>query len=247
MINTNELIQYCNQYLDVDNFKDYCPNGLQVQGKNTIKSIISGVTASQALIDKAIELKADAILVHHGYFWKNENPTITGIKYQRIQKLIEHEINLIAYHLPLDAHPEVGNNVLLAKALNIDITGSFGPNQLALSGRISLCSGEELTSTINQVLNREALHIPADKKIETVGLCTGAAHSFIDDAILAGVDAYISGEISESTVHIARENNIHYFAAGHHATECFGARALGNHLAKHFDLQHQFIDLYNPV
>ncbi|MBF0263778.1 MAG: Nif3-like dinuclear metal center hexameric protein [Gammaproteobacteria bacterium] len=246
-INTNELIQYCDNYLEVFNFSDYCPNGLQVQGKESIKSIVSGVTASQALIDRAIEANADAILVHHGYFWKNENPSITGIKYQRIQKLIKHNINLIAYHLPLDAHPEVGNNALLAKALGIIIDGKFGPNQLALKGTIETTSGEQLNKLLTDTLKRPAMHISATKEIRTIGLCTGAAHNFIDDAILQGVDAYISGEISESIVHIARENNIHYYSAGHHATERFGADALGQHLALKFDLQHQFVDIDNPV
>jgi len=247
MIKRTELIAYCDNYLSSGLFKDYCPNGLQVEGKETINSIVSGVTASQALIDAAIEHKADLLLVHHGFFWKGENPVITGIKKKRLQALLQNNINLLAYHLPLDAHKTLGNNVLLAKKLGISIERYFSDNEIALLGAIEKQSGQQFKELISHVLQREPLHIEAHREITKVALCTGAAQSYINQAIELGVDAFISGEISENTWHIAKENNIHYFAAGHHATERYGVQALGKHLATEFDLQHSYIDIYNPV
>ncbi|MFK5986161.1 MAG: Nif3-like dinuclear metal center hexameric protein [Pseudomonadota bacterium] len=242
-----QLVSYCNDYLQVEQFNDYCPNGLQIEGKKYIGKIISGVTACQALIDAAIVNQADVLLVHHGFFWKGENQVLTGMKYRRIKALMDNDINLLAYHLPLDAHLKLGNNIQLAKALKIKKIKYFTHQKIALIGQVKKISGQKLAGQLEKILNQKPLHIPCNRKIKKLALCTGAAQSFIMDAIEQGADAFISGEISENTVHIAREHNIHYFAAGHHATERFGVKALATHLADKFGLEHQFIDIDNPV
>jgi len=248
MTSRQEVVDYLDDLLNVGQYRDYCPNGLQVEGSNNIQHIVSGVTASQALIDAAIEQKADALLVHHGYFWKGESPTITGIKRQRIQRLLESGINLLAYHLPLDGHTELGNNAQLARVLDFSIDEVTGESGLLYIGKPKqACSGEALAAHISDRLKRVPQHISADKPIKRLAWCTGAAQSYISEAAALGVDAFITGEISEQTVHIARETGIHFFAAGHHATERYGAKALGEHLAGHFDLTHTFIDIDNPV
>lgn len=251
MVQLKDLLSYANNVLEVERFHDYCPNGLQVEGVNDVKKIVSGVTASQALIDAAIKEKADVLLVHHGYFWKGEDAQITGLKYQRVRSLIENGINLVAYHLPLDAHPLYGNNAKLAEVLDLDITGSFPSANTAvgLYGRLKTpMSAAEFSQKISVSLQREPLHI-GDKtqQIQSLAWCSGAAQNYIEDAAQLGVDAYLSGEISEQTVHIARECGIHYFAAGHHASERYGVQAFGEHLAAHFAIEHQFIDIPNPV
>ena len=251
MTSLNDIANYANRYLEIGAFKDYAPNGLQVESTLPIRSLISGVTASQALIDAAIENGGDALLVHHGYFWRNESSTITGMKAKRLQTLLENDIGLLAYHIPLDAHGTVGNNVQLAKLLGISLKGSFGSLggiPLARHGTVSSCSADALAQKIGQVLSRPPQLIAGgSSQIETVGLCTGAAQDYIEDAVHLGLDAYISGEISERTVHIAREEGIHYYAAGHHATERYGVQALGAHLAEHFGISHHYIEIDNPV
>lgn len=251
-VQLNDLKHYLQQYLEVDKIKDYCPNGLQVEGKPSVSRIIGGVTASQDLIDAAINQKADAVLVHHGYFWKGENACITGIKRNRIKALLQHDISLLAYHLPLDVHNEVGNNVQLADILGLTITGPLEPGNtrsVGLRGDLkNALKAEDFNRHISQALNRECFHVgDPSTEIKTVAWCTGAAQGMISQAIDLGVDAYISGEISEPTVHIARENNIHYFAAGHHATERYGVKALGMHLTTQFDVAFEFVDIDNPV
>lgn len=251
MVQLKDLLSYANNVLEVDRFQDYCPNGLQVEGTNEIKKIVSGVTACQALIDAAIIEKADVLLVHHGYFWKGEEAQITGLKYQRIRSLIEHGINLVTYHLPLDAHPLYGNNAKLAEILDLEITGSFPAVNAAvgLYGRLKTpMLASEFSQKISTSLQREPLHI-GDKtqRIQSLAWCSGAAQNYIEDAVKLGVDAYLSGEISEQTVHIARECGLHYFAAGHHASERYGVQAFAEHLAAHFALEHLFIDIPNPV
>lgn len=233
--------------------KDYCPNGLQVEGRKEIKKIVTGVTASKALIEEAIKMNADAILVHHGYFWKGENEAIRGMKGERIRQLIKNDINLFAYHLPLDIHPELGNNAQLAQLLEIEVEGGLEghPQSVAMFGRLEKeMTGAELAQRIATVLNREPLHIEpelADKKILRVGWCTGGGQDFIELAASQGMDAFISGEISERTTYSARELNIHYFAAGHHATERYGIKALGEWLAEQHGFDVTFIDIDNPV
>lgn len=248
----SELITYLDGLLDLSAFRDYGPNGLQVEGSKEIKRIVSGVTASQALIEAAIERGADTLLVHHGYFWKGEEPCITGMKYRRIKALMDHDINLLGYHLPLDAHAELGNNAQLGLRLGFSIAGSFagdnGPD-IGLYGETgSSMSGEALASHIGTVLGREPLFVSGHQRpVKRVAWCTGGAQSYIEQAAELGVDAYISGEISEYTVHIARELGIHFYAAGHHATERYGVEALGQHLAQKFDLHHEFVDIDNPA
>lgn len=251
-VSLDELMAGLTRELKPEQFKDYCPNGLQVQGRAQVGRLISGVTACQALIDAAIETNADAILVHHGYFWRGEEPVLTGIKRRRIKTLMEHDISLIAYHLPLDAHPELGNNVQLAKILGLDPIAALSRQNNHDMGLVAQLpapvSGAELATLLAKRLQRQPLHIAGSQNpIDTVAWCTGAAQGYIEQAVAAGADAFISGEISEQTVHAAREYGIHYFAAGHHATERYGVQALGRLLAQRFDLQHQFIDIDNPV
>ncbi len=249
MIDRDALTFELNDLLQVQQFQDYCPNGLQVAGRPKIKRLVTGVTASLALIEAAIQANADAILVHHGYFWKNEDPCIVGIKHQRIAKLIQSDVNLYAYHLPLDAHPKYGNNVQLAKKLGIDLDKPLAAEPLVWTGTLSEpLSGKVLANYLLQVLAHEPIHIEGCKRlIRKVAWCSGGAQNYITAAANAGVDAYISGEISESTTHIARELGIDYFAAGHHATERYGVQAVGEYLAKHFGLEHQFINIPNPA
>lgn len=251
MIQLKDLLNYSNNVLEIERFQDYCPNGLQVEGKSEVKKIVSGVTASQALIDAAIKEKADVLLVHHGYFWKGEDAQITGLKYNRIRSLIESGINLLAYHLPLDAHPLYGNNAKLAELLDLDIAGSFpsGSSAVGMYGTLkSPMSAADFSQIITTALDREALHIGDNsEQIQTIAWCSGAAQNYISDAAELGVDAYLTGEISEQTVHIAREYGLHFYAAGHHATERYGVQAFAEHLASHFDLAHKFIDIPNPV
>lgn len=246
-----ELTQYLADFLQVSNFKDYAPNGLQVEGKATIGTIVTGVTACQALIEQAIVLQADAILVHHGFFWKNEPEVIVGMKQRRIKALLAHDINLLGYHLPLDAHPQLGNNATLARELGID--GANAVEGIAqgllwrgkLTQAISAC---EFASVLERALGRAPLHIgDGQARVQDIAWCTGGAQDYIDIAASLGVDAFISGEASERTFHSAREQGIHYYGAGHHATERYGIQALGAHLAEKFGLVHHFVDVDNPV
>jgi len=252
MIERVHLEEYLEQLLNTRAIKDYCPNGLQVEGKSAIKKIIGGVTASQALIDRAIEDSADAVLVHHGYFWKGEREAITGIKKARIKALLDHDISLFAYHLPLDIHPDYGNNAQLAKLFDLRVTGGLEPdnrNSVGLMGELSSpLSSEQFRQKVSKVLGRDAMMIgDPNKEISTIGWCSGAAQSMIDMAVAQEADAYLSGEISEPTVHIARETGITYISAGHHATERYGVKALGEHLQSQFDIEFVFVDIDNPV
>lgn len=247
-----KLANKLDQYLEIHQFKDYCPNGLQVEGRSEIKKIITGVTACQALIDQAIEEKADAILVHHGFFWKGESQQITGMKYNRIKALIENGINLYAYHLPLDVHPELGNNAQLAKLLDITDRRPLEPWDKRSVGRVGkfeqAISPAQLSERLKNVLDREPLHIDGGKsEIKTIAWCTGGGQDYINIAADQGIDAFISGEISERTVHIAREMGIHYFAAGHHATERYGVQALGEWIASEMGIEVKYIEINNPV
>jgi len=252
-MNNLKLENILNDKLSPQLIKDYAPNGLQVEGKETIQRIVTGVTASQALIDKAIELKADAILVHHGYFWKGEPEPIRGMKGKRIRSLIKNDINLFGYHLPLDIHPQLGNNAELARLLDIEVQGGMEGHEqsVAMHGRLKQpMSAGEFAHKINKVLNRQPLHIaPEDQNtlLETIGWCTGGGQDYIELAVKLGLDAFISGEISERTTYTAREMGVHYFAAGHHATERYGIKALGEWLADEHGLDVTFIDIDNPV
>lgn len=239
--------------LQPEQFKDYCPNGLQVEGKSEISHLVTGVTACQALIDQAIAQQADAVLVHHGYFWHGENPCLTGMKRKRIAALIENNISLLAYHLPLDAHPELGNNACLGRLLDIEQPIPGDGNQLVWRGRLKTPLTAEqfqqlLASGLGHQSKANVLHIAGEADvIQSLAWCTGAAQSYIAKAADMGVDAYITGEVSEQTVHVARERGIHFFAAGHHATERYGVQAVGKYVAEELGIEHQFIDIANPV
>lgn len=251
MIAIAEIASYLGDTLEVERFGDYCPNGLQVEGEGPVRRLVSGVTASDAFIERALEAEADALLVHHGYFWKGEPAPVTGMKARRIGKLLRNGVHLLAYHLPLDAHPVHGNNVQLAQRLDFQVEGSFpagGVPGLGLYGSTAAASGQALAARIAERLGREPVFVDGGNgAIQRVAWCTGAAQGFIDQAAELGVDAYISGEISEPTAHVARELGIHYFAAGHHATERYGVQALGAHLAERFGLEHRYIDVDNPA
>lgn len=245
--NRQDIMKTLSQWLEPERFQDYCPNGLQVEGRTQIRRIVSGVTASQALIDAAIEERADLILVHHGYFWKGEDQRVSGIKRARLKSLLTHDLNLVAYHLPLDDHPELGNNRQLARVLGLEQAEPL--DGLVWHGRLpKALSPAAFATHIGAALNRTPLHVGVGTdRIERVGWCTGAAQGYIDKALAAGLDAFISGEISEPTTHTAREAGIHYYAAGHHATERYGVQALGEALAQRFGIEHLFIDRDNPV
>ena len=252
MVELKQLVGYLDRYLEVHCFRDYCPNGLQVEGCAQVGSLVSGVTACLELIEAAIAAEADAVLVHHGYFWKGEPAPLTGMKMRRLRRLLETGTSLLAYHLPLDAHPEVGNNACIARTLGLHIEGALDGDQtvpIAMFGRTAEpVKSEQFMRTITRVLGREPLWIAGGaEKIHTVGWCTGAAQDCIHYAVAEGLDAFISGEISERTPHIAREEGIHYFAAGHHATERYGVQALGAHIAEKFGLKHHFVEVENPV
>ncbi|GAB6069555.1 Nif3-like dinuclear metal center hexameric protein [Thiomicrorhabdus hydrogeniphila] len=243
----SELQSYLKNYLKVADFKDYAPNGLQVEGCEDIKVIVTGVTACQALIDEAIKLNADAILVHHGYFWKSEPEVITGFKQKRIKSLLLNDINLFGYHLPLDAHEELGNNALLGKLWNLqDITPL--PGLVKLGKLPKAISIDDFKTEVSHSLKREVLYLPGGpQQVQTIAWCSGGAQGYIDQAIEWQADVYISGEVSEQTTHLAKECGIHYLAAGHHATERLGIKTLGEHLAQKFDLTCHFVDINNPV
>jgi dinuclear metal center YbgI/SA1388 family protein len=253
MIHRNDLETHLNSLLKPEQIKDFCPNGLQIQGSDEIHKIVTGVTATQALIEQAIHEKADALVVHHGFFWKNESYVIRGMKHKRIKALIENNISLFAYHLPLDIHPELGNNAQLAQLFEINNVQPLevgNPLSVAVRGELSHhISGDELSNRITQQLSRKCLHITpeSDKKIKTVAWCSGGGQGYIELAAEQGIDAFISGEVSEQTTHVAREMDIHFFAAGHHATERYGAKALAKHLENELSIPSLFIDIDNPA
>lgn len=244
-----ELENYIQQTLETSRFRDYCPNGLQVEGGAEINALVSGVTANLALIEAAVEAKADAILVHHGWFWKNEDARIVGIKQRRLALLLKHDISMLAYHLPLDAHPVLGNNAQLALRLGLQLDSNFGDQMLGCLG----AAEEELPLSAWQSLLIQKLgHKPLlvgepNKLISRVAWCSGAAQSYFAEAIALGVDAFVTGEISEPMVHLSRESGVAFIAAGHHATERFGVSALGEDLAQKFGISHCFIDVSSPV
>ena len=252
MASLQAIVEYTNELLAISQFNDYCPNGLQVQGRSEVQRILGGVTASRDLLEAAIAADADAVLVHHGYFWKGEDACITGMKYERIRRLIDAGIALLAYHLPLDAHPEYGNNAQLGRLLGASIEGGFAKNantDIASYGRLpEALSADSLSDRLLSILQRTPFCIQGhDRHIQRIGWCTGAAQGYIEEAAALGLDAYISGEVSEHTFHAARELGINYYAAGHHATERYGVMALGQHLSEYFNLEFSFKDMPNPV
>lgn len=250
-VDRETLSKYLACLLDINRIRDFSPNGLQVEGRERIAKLVTGVTASVALIEAALDEGADAILVHHGYFWRGEDGRIVGTKKKRLGLLLQNDLNLFACHLPLDLHPELGNNAQLALRLGLLTEGRFGENELGWIGAIddaAVATVGELAARIEQRLGRKPMVIgdPA-QPAGRVAWCTGAAQGYLEDAIAAGAQTYLSGEISEQTVHLARESGVAYIACGHHATERYGVQALGAHVAAEFGIRHVFIDIDNPV
>ncbi len=245
----NELRDYNASLLQTGLFKDYCPNGLQVEGRAEVRRIATGVTASQQVLDAAIMWGADAILVHHGYFWRNEDAAITGIKKRRIAQLLRNDVSLLVYHLPLDAHPELGNNARLGKLLGIAEQGRFGEQNVACFGELaSTQTLAQFAAQIGRSLQRTPQVIGDEAgNIRKVAWCSGGAQGYFEAAIAQGVDVFISGEASEQSFHLAQESGVAFIAAGHHATERLGIQALGEHLSVRFGLEHCFFDQDNPV
>ncbi len=242
----DELCHFCDDYLSINEFNDFCPNGLQVEGKPRINHLVTGVTASLALIDAAIEQNVDAILVHHGYFWKGESQPLVGYKGNRIRRLMQNDISLLAYHLPLDFHPTVGNNAQLALRMGWLVTEQ--QDSLWIGEVAQPCSVDDVMDELGEKIDTNPLLIQGGERlVHRIAWCTGAAQSYIEKAVSAGVDLFISGEISEQTVHVAREAGIHYIAAGHHATERYGVQALGKLIADRFSIYHEYIEIDNPV
>ncbi len=248
MIALYDLEKYINELLGIDQFNDYAPNGLQVEGRQEVRKIATGVTASQSLLDQAIAWGADAILVHHGYFWRGEDQPIVGMKQRRIKSLLQADVSLLGYHLPLDAHPELGNNAQLAKRIGMTVSDTFAKGVGFVGMLQTPCSGAHLAQSIAQSLQREPLHIAgSDRHIQSIAWCSGGAQGYLAEAAALGVDAYLTGEASEQSYHQAMELGIHFFAAGHHATERYGIQALGEYLVQQFGLEHHFFEIPNPI
>ena len=252
MAKLQDIIQWCDQTLKSPEFKDYAPNGLQIEGKTEVHKILAAVTASQDAIDAAIRENADLLLVHHGYFWKGEAYPITGMRGKRIKSLIQHDISLLAYHLPLDSHPSLGNNAAIADLLKLERIEALDPSERHPIGNIGYLNQpmpvEEFKKFVSEKLKFDVTHLPADKNmIEKVGFCTGGAQDFIVKAAEQGCDAYISGEVSERTFYEAKELDVHYFACGHHATERYGVQRLGQAISEQFDIEYVYFELNNPI
>ena len=244
-----ELRDYNASLLQTGQFKDYCPNGVQVEGRPDVQRIATAVTASKQVLDEAIAWGADAILVHHGYFWRNEDACIVGIKKRRLAQLLKNEVSLLAYHLPLDAHADLGNNAQLGKLLGLAEQGRFGEQNIACFGATEKpFTLTEFTQRVGQDLQRTPQVIgESDRVIRRVAWCSGGAQGYFEEAIAQGVDVFLTGEISEQNYHLANETGVAFIAAGHHATERLGIQALGAHLAGRFDLEHRFFDQDNPI
>ncbi len=251
MAHRQELLETCNTLLQPERFRDYCPNGLQVEGRERVGKLVSGVTASLSLIQAAVDAGADAILVHHGLFWRGQDGRVTGWMRQRLGLLIEHNINLYAYHLPLDAHESLGNNAQLGQLLGFDATGRFGEQQLGWIGEPTqgpFASDQAIADHVSVRLGRNSTLVAAARgPIRRIAWCTGGAQGYFEEAIAAGADAYITGEISEPQAHLARECGVAYLACGHHATERYGAPAFAAHVAQGLGIAHEFIDIDNPA
>jgi dinuclear metal center YbgI/SA1388 family protein len=252
MSHRTELLQTFDALLEPERFKDYGPNGLQVEGCATVRKIVSGVTASRALIEAAIAAQADTIFVHHGLFWRGQDGCVTGWMKQRLSLLLAHDINLFAYHLPLDAHPQWGNNAQLGQKLGLQVLARFGEQMLGCLGQRQDAgvyeSAEALSGHVGLVVGRPVTLVSSSTRvIKNVAWCTGGAQSYFEAAIAAGADAFITGEISEPQAHYARECNVAYLACGHHASERYGAQAVAQHVAGQLGLAHEFIDIDNPA
>ena len=252
MAQLKEIIQWCDQTLNTHEFKDYAPNGLQIEGKSEVQKILCAVTASQEAIDAAIAQNADLLLVHHGYFWKGEPYPITGMRGKRIKSLIQHDISLVGYHLPLDSHPSLGNNAAIAECLALENLQALDPSERHPIGNIGFLkhamSATEFRDFLTARLGFNTIHLPAEKsQIQKVGFCTGAAQDFIGKAAEQGCDAFISGEVSERTYYEAKELGVHYYACGHHATERYGVQRLAKAISEQFNIEYSYFELNNPI
>jgi dinuclear metal center YbgI/SA1388 family protein len=252
MILRDTLVTYLDHYLAAQSIPDYAPNGLQIEGRPEIRKLCTAVSISQSVIQAAIQWQADAILVHHGFFWRGERAVLTGVRRQRIGDLLGQNLNLFAYHLPLDLHHVVGNNACLAKRLPVTNLSQHDLEKLSkglwAGDLIQPATPQGLNTLLQQVFSQAPIHITAERpQIHRIAWCTGAAQDFLEDAQRLGVDAYISGEVSERTYDLAQELNIHYYACGHHATERYGVQALAEHLTQEFGIEHRFIETDNPI
>ncbi len=250
MTHAKILGQAFDALLQPDKFRDYGPNGLQVEGDRDVQLLVSGVTASRALIEAAIDAQADAIVVHHGLFWRGQDGRVTGWMRERLRLLLMHGIHLFAYHLPLDAHPELGNNAQLARVLGLQADGRFGEQDLGFvgAGAQTWSGAQALADHVAATLGRSVICVgDSDRPVSRVAWCTGGAQGYFEAAIAQGVDAFITGEISEPQAHLARETGVAFLACGHHATERYGAPALAAHVAQALGLQHRFIEIDNPA
>lgn len=243
------MVGYTQMLLEAGRFKDYGPNGLQVEGRPAIHKLITGVTASLALIEAAIEQEADAILVHHGLFWRGQDGRVTGWMRQRLSRLLAHDINLIAYHLPLDAHDSLGNNAQWGQRLGLTADARFGDQDLGFMGAApDGLSLDSLANRVRDALGREPVVLAGDgRPLRRIAWCSGGAQGYFEQAIAAGADVFLTGEVSEPQAHYARETGVAYLACGHHASERYGVQALGTHLSERFGLHHVFIDVPNPA
>ena len=252
MAKLNEIIQWCDHTLKSHEFKDYAPNGLQIEGEAEVNKILCAVTASQDAIEAAIEQGANLLLVHHGYFWKGERYPITGMRGKRIKRLIQHDISLLAYHLPLDSHPTLGNNASIADLLELENIEALDPSERHPIGNIGYLkqpmSATDFKHYVSTRLKFDVTHLAAEKaSIQKIGYCTGGAQDFIVKAAEQNCDAYISGEVSERTFYEAKELNVHYYACGHHATERFGVQRLGKAISEQFNIEYSYFELNNPI
>ena len=247
----DKLVDYLNRFLKIDEFSDLGPNGLQVEGKKEITKIVTGVSACVELFEKAIALNAQAIIVHHGIIWDFERPIYRGSSKKRVKILLENDLNLLAYHLPLDAHEIVGNNIQIAKQLelmDIEPFGDYKGTAIGISGDVEPITSKKFFNRVKTLINENALIFPfGPQKIKTVGIISGGAQKEIKQAVLKGLDVYITGEVSEHIMHLAKEEGIHFIAAGHYATERYGIIALSRHLQSKFKIEVEFIDIPNPV
>lgn len=262
-----EFVAALNTLLEVERYKDYCPNGLQVEGRAQVQRVVTGVTASVALIERAIELQADTLLVHHGLFWRGHDGTVTGWMRKRLGLLLQHDINLLAYHLPLDGHSQWGNNAQLGLRLGLAVEGRFGEQQLGFwghpdsmalkaakgvqssaAGGVQFADVHSLAAHVTQALGRQVVLVAGQSgPVERIAWCTGGAQGYFEAAIAASAQAFITGEISEPQAHYARECGVSYIACGHHASERYGVAALGEAMAAQHGLQHEFVDIDNPA
>lgn len=244
------VLELLNQELQPELIKDYCPNGLQVEGSSAVTSLVSGVTACQALIDRAVEVQADAILVHHGFFWRGEDPRLIGMKAARVRALMQREINLFAYHLPMDIHPTMGNNAGLGRAMGVEVFGMLDPSNASMPVFVgdapAVTNAADVAALLEKNLGR-SVTLVGEGAVSSIGWCTGGGQGYIDAAADAGCDLFVSGEISEQTVHVARERGIAFIAAGHHATERFGPQSIGQWLGAELGIDHQFVDIDSPA